>query len=178
MIIETERLILREWTEKDAAFLFKLNSDPKVIKFTGDPPFNSAQDALELIKSYKDYITFGYGRWICELKSNGQAIGWAGLKNQMANEGIIDIGFRFLKSHWNMGFGYEAAQDCLKFGFGKLDLHKITGRTAEENHYSHKILKKIGLREENEKRDCHGIQATYYSLTNLEYQKINSQIIT
>ncbi len=141
-------------------------------RHTGDPPFKSEEDALNLIINYPDYKVHGYGRWICELKETGEPIGWAGLKNQLDDVGIIDIGYRFLQQYWNKGYGFEAAEGCLKYGFEVLKMEKITGRAAIENVHSHSILKRIGLKAEEEKRDCHGIKAIYYSLTLKKYQKI------
>ena len=71
------------------------------------------------------------------------------------------------------GYGFEAPERYLKYGFETLKLEKITGRAASENTYSHKISKRIGFKEESEKKDCHGIKAIYYSLTLKEYEKLS-----
>ena len=174
-IYSSNRLFYREWTENDAEFLFNLNSDPDVIRYTGDPPFKSVEHALELIKNYEDYKVHGIGRWLCCLKTTHEPIGWAGLKNQLETEGIIDIGYRFLKKYWKQGYGFESASASLKAGFEKYELEKITGRAAVDNIHSIKIIKKIRLKEEKEKRDCHGILAKYFSLTRDEYFDMTSQ---
>ncbi len=62
IITETERLILREWTLDDAPDLFRLNSNPNVLKFTGDKPFNNIQEAEELILNYEQYSKYGLGK--------------------------------------------------------------------------------------------------------------------
>lgn len=54
-ISETPRLILREFELYDANSMWELNSDPEVIKYTGDPPFASIEKAREFLLNYEDY---------------------------------------------------------------------------------------------------------------------------
>ncbi len=169
----SDRLEFREWDVNDAAFLFALNADEEVIQFTGDPPFKSVAQAEEFILAYEHYQEFGYGRWLCLLKSTGEPIGWCGLKNQMESHGFIDLGYRFLKSEWGNGYATEAAQKCLEIGFTQLAMKEITGRTAVENHASARVLEKIGMTKR--KTDlCHGLPAHIYSITTLEFEKIST----
>src|ERR1043166_4540124 len=67
-IIETPRLVLREFVEADAADMFDLNNDPLVIRYTGDPPFASVEATKIFIRQYTHYKTAGYGRWTTLLK--------------------------------------------------------------------------------------------------------------
>ena len=62
VIIETPRLLLREFHLSDAEKMYELNSDPEVIKYTGDPPFKSVVETKEFLNQYKDYERNGYGR--------------------------------------------------------------------------------------------------------------------
>lgn len=68
IILETPRLVLREFLETDAEDMFRLNNDPEVIRYTGDPPFQSVVEAISFIKGYNCYEKFGYGRWTVQLK--------------------------------------------------------------------------------------------------------------
>ncbi|MFK7758232.1 MAG: GNAT family N-acetyltransferase [Flavobacteriales bacterium] len=169
MISSTNKMILRRWNKSDAEFLFALNSDPNVLLYTGDSPFWSVAEAEKFIAHYNHYTTFGYGRWICELKSTGEAVGWAGLKNQMKSVGIIDIGFRFLKNYWNKGLATEAAEECLKLGFETFGITEITGRAAVENIYSGKVLQRIGMTKLPKVNEVHGHKMNFYSLNHLDY---------
>ena len=98
-ILETDRLYLREFTPDDAAILLDLNSDPDVVRYTGDPlPWNTIDNAEKILKDvifpqYKNKI----GRWATHLKSNSEFIGWCGLKDI---GGEIDIGYRYKKIYW------------------------------------------------------------------------------
>jgi [ribosomal protein S5]-alanine N-acetyltransferase len=154
IILQTERLVLREFTADDATNIFKLNSDPEVIKYTGDEAFKSIEEAAALIHNYDQYKKYGYGRWTVLLEDSSEYIGWCGLNfNKDTRE--IDLGFRFLKSQWGKGFASEAAAACLDYGFNQLGLGKIIGRAMQENRASVKVLVKTGMRFEKE-FDAHG----------------------
>jgi RimJ/RimL family protein N-acetyltransferase len=142
--LETERLFLRELTPDDAAFAFELNSDPEVIRYTGDGPFDSVEAARTFLENYTDYERNGFGRWGAELKATGGLIGWCGLKRDR-DTGEVDLGYRFFRRHWNNGYASEAAIACLKTGFSHFAVDRIVGRAAKENVYSWRILEKIGM---------------------------------
>jgi ribosomal-protein-alanine N-acetyltransferase len=148
-ILETDRLFLREWNIKDSENLYQLNLNPNVVKYTGDKAFESIAEAENFLANYKDYEINGFGRWAVNTKSNGEFLGWCGLKYvKELNE--TDIGFRFFEEHWNKGFATESAKACLKYGFENLNLKTIIGRAMAENVASQKVLEKIGMNYERE----------------------------
>jgi [ribosomal protein S5]-alanine N-acetyltransferase len=139
---------MRPFQETDAEGIFLLNSDPEVIKFTGDPPFDSIEHARDFILNYHKYEKHGYGRLTVLLKSTNEYLGWCGLNyNETTNE--TDIGFRFLQKHWNNGYATEAAAACLSVGL-QSGLTRIIGRAAKENQASILVLKKLGMQFEKE----------------------------
>lgn len=142
--LSTRRLILREFQKKDAAELYALNSDPQVLRHTGDPPFDSLADAERFLEKYNDYQKWGYGRWAVIDKENQAWLGWCGLKHDLVLD-ETDIGFRFFRKFWNNGYATEAARICLDFGFSSLGLPCIVGRASRENKASVRVLQKLGL---------------------------------
>lgn len=143
--LETERLFLRELTAGDAGFAFALNSDPEVVRYTGDGPFASIEEAQTFLQNYPDYARNGFGRWGVELKASGELIGWCGLKRD-PDTGEVDLGYRFFRKDWNKGYATEAAIPCLHAGFDRFHIDRIVGRAAGANRYSWRILEKIGMR--------------------------------
>ncbi|WP_353121735.1 GNAT family N-acetyltransferase [Dysgonomonas capnocytophagoides] len=146
-ILETTRLKLRELDLIDAKDFYDLNSNPNVIKYTGDSAFNSIEDANQFLENYQDYELNGYGRWTVILKETNQFIGWCGLK---LNNHETDIGFRFFEEEWNKGYATESAIACLNYGFEELKLRSIIGRTMKNNVRSIRVLEKIGLQYERD----------------------------
>lgn len=144
MKLETPRTCLRKLIVHDAEDFYRLNLDEEVLKFTGDKPFETIEDARDFLSSYKPYEQYGVGRLAVIEKASNRFIGWCGLKySPDTNE--YDIGFRFYKSYWNKGFATETAKVCLNFGFNELDLKQIVGRAMKENAASIKVLQKLGM---------------------------------
>jgi RimJ/RimL family protein N-acetyltransferase len=142
--LETERTVLRPFIIEDGISLFNLNQDPDVLKYTGDVPFHSLEEANNFIKQYIKTQAPGLGRWAVIHKTTDQILGWCGLKyNPDLNE--YDLGFRFFKTYWGQGFATEASRACLDYGFQHLDLPAIVGRTMEQNAASICVLQKIGM---------------------------------
>ncbi len=146
IVIETERLVLRTFTEDDGMLIYELNKDPDVTKYTGDPvrDFEHARQILEQV-ILPQYALYNHGRWAVHVKSDFEFIGWCGLKAR-TERNEIDLGYRFMKSAWGKGFATEAAFACLKYGFEKLNLPRIVGRAMPQNIASLKVLEKCGMK--------------------------------
>jgi len=93
---------------------------------------------------YEDYKKYGYGRWAVIYKPENKIIGFAGLK-YLPEFKETDIGFRFLPEYWGKGIATEVSIEIIKYGFEKLNLHKIVGIAIPDNIGSCKVLEKIGL---------------------------------
>lgn len=146
-ILETPRLLLREFHEEDAPHFYKLNEDPEVTRYTGDLPFRDEEAARQFLLDYDQYEKHGYGRWAVLLKPENtrpEWIGWCGLK-YIPELDETDVGFRFFRSYWGRGYATEAARACLAYGFGALGLKRIVGRAMKENAASVRVLQKIGM---------------------------------
>lgn len=124
--------------------MLELNSDPEVLKFTGDKAFSSLDEARLFLENYNQYSLYGFGRWAVIQKSTGNFIGWCGLKYSATTD-EVDIGFRFLKTVWNQGYAREAAQKCIELGFDIVGIKRIVGRAMVDNLASVKVLEKLGL---------------------------------
>jgi len=147
IILETDRLYLREFIDTDGFHFYHLNNDEDVVKYTGNKPFKTLEEAIDFIKNYSDYKRNGYGRWAVCLKETNEFLGWCGLKYEN-NE--IDLGFRFYKKYWGMGYATESASACVSYGFSKLNLKEIVGRAYIENVASIKVLKKCNFKFEKQ----------------------------
>ena len=121
IIIETERLLLHEFNLTDATEMYLLNSDPEVIKFTGDISFKNIEEAEQLIKNYDQYLKYKMGRYSVLLKNTNEYLGCCGLK-YLEDTKEIDLGYRFHKKYWGNGYATEASTACLKYGFEILKL--------------------------------------------------------
>jgi len=150
-ILETDRLLLREFDEGDAAAFYVLGSDPAIIRYTGDPGGGlvNVEHAAEIIRSHPmaDYRAHGFGRWACVDKRTGTVVGFAGLKRLPAL-GEVDIGYRLLPTHWGAGLATEAGRAVLRYGFERLTLGRVIGLVNLANAASVRVLEKLGLRSD------------------------------
>jgi len=145
IILQTPRLILRQFTEADAPLILSLNSDPEIVKYLHEPILKTIEHAKEILSSiilpqYQNNL----GRWAIHTKNNMDFIGWCGLKYRPELD-EIDLGYRLMQKAWGHGYATEAAQASLEHGFNELNLKLITGRAHIENLASIKVLEKIGM---------------------------------
>ena len=145
VIIETNRLLLRTFTIDDVQLIYDLNNDKDVTRFTYDPiaDISKATEVLEKI-ILPQYALYNHGRWAVHVKTGLPFIGWCGLKYR-PERNEVDLGYRFKRSAWGQGYATEAAYACVKYGFEKLKIGKITGRAVPENVGSWRVLEKIGM---------------------------------
>jgi RimJ/RimL family protein N-acetyltransferase len=170
ILLETERLILREFDEGDAAAYLLLGSDPAILRYTHDPGggTKSLEEAIETmrIRPIADYKKHGFGRWACVLKATGAVIGFAGLK-RLEDLGEVDIGYRFLPAHWGAGLATEAGRAIVPYGFDVLGLERMIGLVDPANVASVRVLEKLGFRFDA-RIDYHGVAAARYVLSKVE----------
>jgi RimJ/RimL family protein N-acetyltransferase len=150
-VIETERLILREFLAKDAEALFEMDSDPEVHRFLGNTPVTDIQKIYEGIEFVRQqYIDNGIGRWVIVEKASDYVVGWTGLKlyRHEVNGHIdfYDIGYRLGRRFWNKGYATESSLASMNYGFNTLNLDTIYGTVHPLNEGSKRVFKKLGLR--------------------------------
>lgn len=155
--ITTERLHLRPLRLADAPGMLELDSDPAVHRYLGGiggPRPASLADSETTIRFIEaQYVNNGIGRWAVALRTTGEFMGWAGLK-QVAGplngqRDFCDIGYRFIPRYWEHGYGYEAALAWLRYGFDTLKVPRICAYADVHNAGSRRILEKIGLQVGN-----------------------------
>jgi RimJ/RimL family protein N-acetyltransferase len=148
-IIETERLILREFAISDASFLLKLLNTPTWLEFIGNRGVTEIDEAEDYIqeKFINNYQKIGFGFYLVALKNGNIPIGMCGLVKRNGLEDV-DIGFAFLPNYEKKGYGFEAASATLNYAKTTLKLQRVVAITTEHNINSIQLLKKIGLQFE------------------------------
>lgn len=146
IIIETERLVLKELETDDAEFIFRLLNSPGWLKYIGTRNINSLEDAgsyitNKLVQGYKDN---GFGFYLAQIKSTNEKTGMCGL---VKREGLdnIDIGFAFLPEYEGKGYAFEAASAVMDYAKDTLKIKQIAAITLPYNTGSIKVLEKLGM---------------------------------
>jgi len=166
-IIQSNRLFLRHFILDDAKNFFHLNNDSEVLKHTGDLPFANEQQALEFIQHYDTYQKTGIGRYAVIRKENEAFLGWCGLKYH-PQERTVDLGFRFFKKHWNLGFATESSQAVIDYAFNTLLYPRLVAHAHIDNNASHRVLEKCNFKKIKH-FDYDGMPAILYDLDNPDY---------
>lgn len=145
-IIETERLVLREWTAGDAGAIFVLASDAEVMRYVGDGrPWGGVERAREWLGWMADcYRQHGYGRWAVVEKDCARVVGSCGFW-PLAETGEIDFGYLLARDCWGRGYATEAGRAALRHGFGLLEFDEVVANILPENVASRRVLEKLGF---------------------------------
>ncbi|HWQ08398.1 MAG TPA: GNAT family N-acetyltransferase [Holophaga sp.] len=146
-ILATSRLRLREMEQADAPFILELLNEPAFIQNIADKGVRTLADAEAYIENgpRASYARHGYGLFVVELLSTGEAIGICGLVKRDELEDA-DVGYAILQRHWSRGYAVEAASATVQYGLGKLGMARVLGITAPHNRGSIRVLERCGLR--------------------------------
>ena len=136
-MIETDRLILRRFSEKDFLDFFEYLSDPEVVKFEPYRPMtlDEVRDELNRRIASDEMVAV-------ELKSSGKLIGNVYLGKREDN--AIEIGFVFNKRYWNQGFARESSKALIKKAFSS-GITRVYAECDPENQSSWKLLESLGF---------------------------------
>ena len=160
VILETKRLLMREFIMEDVEDSYQMNLDSEVTRYTNDGGVQNRKEIRHRIKNHVlgDYNKYGYGRWAVIFKPENKFIGFCGLK-YIPELNEVEVGYRFMRDYWGIGIATESATPVVKYGFDKLDLDRIIGLVMPENIASKRVLEKLGFTyEKNIMEDGESIQ--------------------
>jgi RimJ/RimL family protein N-acetyltransferase len=146
--IRTERLILRNWEDRDRELFHRINSDERVMEFF---PFrrDRAQADAKLDEQRAVIERDGYGFAAAEIAATGECIGFVGITGTghlpFLPAGTVEIGWRLAPEFWGKGYVREAAEAWLAYGFETLGLDEIVSFAVEGNHRSTAVMERIGM---------------------------------
>jgi len=173
--LETERLILREITQSDAESIYKLISNPEVIKYDSFELFTNIKQAENLI----EWFNKGFKQkqaifWGIVLKGNSELIGFCKCEIEIPKI-RADLGYDLSPDYWNKGIMTEALDPIIDYAFHTLNVNRIEGAVSTDNKGSIRVLEKSGFVKEGVLRqrsywrgDCHDM--VMLSLLREEYQ--------
>lgn len=149
-LLETERLIIRNWQESDRDLFHRINSDDQVMTFF---PFrrNRAEADAVMDRFSKEISERGYGFAAMECRDSREVIGFTGIRqvNGLPSlpTGSHEIGWRLVPEAWGKGYATEAASAWLEFAFHRLKLSEIFSFAVHDNHASLAVMRRIGMVE-------------------------------
>lgn len=145
MILETERLYLREMTQNDFASLCKiLQDDETMYAYEGAFSDEEAQEWLD--RQIARYNKWGFGLWAVILKETDEMIGQCGLTFQpWKDKEVLEIGYLFQKQYWHKGYATESAVGCKKYAFESLNADEVCSIIRDTNIPSQNVALRNGM---------------------------------
>lgn len=145
-MLETERLLLREFTTGDTAFILELVNSAGWLQYIGDRNIKSVEQAKAYLENgpIKNYRENGFGLCLVEKKDDAKAIGMCGLLKREYLD-TPDMGFAFLPEFNGNGYAYEIAIATVAYAKNKLKISTVSAITMANNEKSIKLLEKMGF---------------------------------
>ena len=148
MRLETERLIIREWEDRDRDAYAAIVMDPHARRFYFDIPTRAEVDA-KLDRFIEFFRRDGFCFLPIERKSDGVLLGDVGfipVGMPIRGNPPVEIGWFLDKQHWGQGYAPEAAQAWLDYAFTELDFDEVVAWTTKTNLPSQRVMQKLGMR--------------------------------
>lgn len=148
-VAETERLRLRTWDAEDEFRFFEVMNTPAVMRWLGGLQTPEEWRAgYNRLRGYER--DFGFTFWIVERMSDGEILGFCGLKRANAPgahaiAGAVEIGWRLREDAWGQGYAKEAAVASLDLAFGRFGAPQVVTVTAAGNAPSQGLMIRLGM---------------------------------
>jgi ribosomal-protein-alanine N-acetyltransferase len=145
MILETERLFLREINKLDYDSLCRILQDKEVM-YAYEHAFSDQECSAWLENQLARYSQYGFGLWAVILKETNEMIGQCGLTVQDFNgRDVLEIGYLFQKNFWHNGYATESAVGCKKYAFEELNINEVFSIIRDTNISSQNVAKRNGM---------------------------------
>ena len=145
IIIETERLVLREMTLDDLPATRDIVCDERTM-YAWNGAWSEEENREQLQKQIRGYREEGFGRWAVVLKETGKVIGICGLQRcDTDQESVLEIGYLFNRAYWHNGYAAEAAIACKHYAFDTLGFDEVFSLVRDTNIASMNVAIRNGM---------------------------------
>jgi RimJ/RimL family protein N-acetyltransferase len=150
VVLETERLTLREYRLDDLDAAAEMFADPVHMQHYPHP-FSREESLVWIEENLRRYEDDGFGLWVVEPRDTGEFIGDVGLTYRTV-DGIeeVEIGWHITHSAWGHGYAPEAAAACRDYAFAELAIPRLISIIGPDNIASRRVAEKISMHVEKE----------------------------
>lgn len=172
MILETERLLLREYTMEDFDAIHEILSDAETMQHY-PKPYDEAMTRRWIQWNRQHYREHGFGIWAVILKTTGEFIGDCGLTLQnIDGEQLPEIGYHIHKRYWRRGLGSEAARAVRDWAFGNTAYDCLYSYMKYTNAASAATAMANGMKKVKEYPDEKNQISYAYAITRAEWMQL------
>ena len=145
VVLRTDRLVLRRFTESDVDNLVELDADPRVMRFlTNGKPTSRAEIEERVLPRMLRLAPAGF--WAAEDPDSGVFLGWFALEPGEDRPGELELGYRLRARAWGRGLATEGARALVRVAFDELGADRVWAQTMAVNAASRRVMAKAGLR--------------------------------
>lgn len=145
IVLETNRLLLREMTLSDMSALSSILQDEKVM-YAYNGAFSDEETFAWMQKQLQRYKDYGFGLWGVFLKGTDEMIGQCGITMQKYKTvQVPEIGYLLAYKYWHKGYAIEAATACREYGFNSLKFDELYSIIRDTNVASQKVAFRNGM---------------------------------
>ena len=145
MILETQRLYLREMQQSDYPALCKILQDEEVM-YAYEGAFSDNEVQAWLDRQIQNYEQHRFGLWAVILKQSKEMIGQCGLTMQdYESNPVLEVGYLFQKAFWHRGYAAEAAIACKEYAFDRFNANEVFSIIRDTNVPSQNVAKRNGM---------------------------------
>jgi RimJ/RimL family protein N-acetyltransferase len=168
-VLETARLRLRGFQDRDLDAYAALCADPDVMRYIGDGAPQDRERAAAAMASFTGgWAERGFDLWCVTRPDEDRCLGFAGLRVPDFLPEIlpaIEIGWRLARSEWGKGYATESAVAARDFAFARVGVERLVSIAHPENHASTGVMRKLGMTLERATiHPQHGVPVVVYEL--------------
>ena len=172
IILETPRLLLREYIPEDFNALYEILSDPETMRHY-PAPFDARRVKGWIDWNLQNYAEYGFGLWAVVRKESGAFIGDCGITLQnIDGEMLPEIGYHIHKNCWRQGYGTEAARAVRDWAFENLPYDRLYSYMKSTNVGSYSTALANGMTKVKEYPDEKNGISYAYAITREQWKRL------
>lgn len=144
--LETSRLLLRDWEQRDLEPHAEMSADPEVMRYIGEGrTFDRVESWRDIAMHIGHWALRGYGQWALERKEDGESIGSAGLWNPPGWPGL-EVGWKLRRDAWGNGYATEAGRAAIEWAWEEVGATELISVIRPANAASIRVAEHLGMR--------------------------------
>jgi RimJ/RimL family protein N-acetyltransferase len=144
--LETERLFLNFYSDKDKLHFINLFTDKKVMKYVDKGVLTTEQAEAFWQKLFETLYPQNFKIWAVFTKEDSRYVGHAGIHQRLGKKEDMEIVYFLSSDAWGKGFATEIARKLIEYGFDTLSLSEIFATVDDDHYTSIRVLKKAGMK--------------------------------
>ena len=147
--IETDRLLLRKLTIRDATAMYEYMQRPNVAQYVLWEAHTSISDTRAYIRyMLRKYRLGDPASWGIAWKPTGNIIGTIGYMWHNVEHSSVELGYSLNDEYWNAGIMTEALHAVIDYTFRQKRINRIEAQHETRNPASGRVMQKCGMQRE------------------------------